>query len=79
MTAATAPLPLATLLRHAQARAGGRARRVLAWALAVSLAAHVAITLWPVEPPAESDATPLAGVSNEGMCWRPSASRAASS
>lgn len=65
MTAATAPLPLAPLLRLAQARAGRRARRVLAAALALSLAVHVAVTLWPVAPPAEPDATPLTATITE--------------
>ncbi|MCC7219000.1 MAG: DUF3108 domain-containing protein [Burkholderiales bacterium] len=64
-TAATAPLPLASLLRQAQARAGGRTRQVLAAALALSLAVHVAITLWPVAPPPDPDATPLTATLTE--------------
>ena len=65
MTAAAAPLPLAAVLRQAQARAGGRTRRLLATALAASLAAHVAITFWPVDPAAEPDATPLTATITE--------------
>ena len=65
MTAAAAPLPLAAVLRQAQARAGGRTRRVLAWALAASLAAHVAVTFWPVEPAGEPEPTLLTATITE--------------
>ena len=65
MTTAAASLPLPALLRDAQARAGIRVRRVLAAALAVSLAVHVALAFWPVETATAPDATPLTATITE--------------
>ncbi len=51
---------LGETLAAAAARAGAHTRKLLLAALALSLIAHLAMTLWPVEMPASPDATPLA-------------------
>lgn len=62
------PLSLPLPPPAASRRPGGRARigyRVLAIAVAASLALHVAISLWPIEPPAAPESTVLTATITE--------------
>ncbi len=62
------PLSIPLPLPAASHRPGGRARtgyRVLAIAVAVSLALHLAISLWPIEPPAAPESTVLTATITE--------------
>ncbi|MFO1307131.1 MAG: DUF3108 domain-containing protein [Burkholderiales bacterium] len=62
------PLSLPLPLPAASRRPGGRARtgyRLLAIAIAASLALHLAISLWPIEPPAAPESTVLTATITE--------------
>jgi hypothetical protein len=60
-----ASTPLAPMLRLAQARASSRTRRVLLVALVLSLAVHLALTLWPAETTTSPDSIPLTATITE--------------
>lgn len=63
----TAPSPslLSLALRMAEARAGARTRRVLLVALLLSLAVHLAFTLWPADLTPGPDTAPLTATITE--------------
>jgi hypothetical protein len=54
-----APAPLAVMLRLAQAKASSRTRQALLVALVLSLAVHLAFTLWPADTATVADSVPL--------------------
>ncbi len=67
MTASSLPAAplLDPALHAAAARAGRRTRQLLLVALALSLAVHLAISLWPADLPSAPDATPLTATITE--------------
>jgi hypothetical protein len=66
-TTSTAPPPslLTLALRLAEANAGRRTRRALGVAAVLSLAVHLAFTLWPADAPASPDSIPLTATLTE--------------
>ena len=64
-TTFAAPSLLSITLRLAEQRAGARTRRVLLAALVLSLAVHLAFTLWPTDVVVVPESTPLTATITE--------------